>query len=238
MTKPPPIAFIDFCLRYGDRAILNGVTFHLEAGAIVALLGESGSGKTSLAQAVLGTLPAVAAVPGSVEYPDRAAISWIPQEPLTALHPLLRAREQVGEALRARGIHADPDEALRSAGLTDPRHWRAYPHQLSGGERQRVLIAQAIATRPTLLIADEPTASLDAPLQDEVLQLLANLRRERGMAILFITHNPLILRGFADRVLVLHGGKIVEEGSPDSILEHPVHPWTQSIAAALAHSCQ
>src|SRR5205814_3474443 len=159
-----------------------------------------------------------------------ATISFIQQDPAVSLNPVLRAGTQVSEVLRAhlqlnRGERKDRvEELLREVGFGNPnRIAHSYPHQLSGGERQRVVIAQAIACRPELIIADEPTSKLDSPLQADILQLMARIARTRGTALLWITHDPAILAGFADRIAVMHAGKIVECGDTSDVFARPTH---------------
>ena len=232
------------------RAIA-GVTFDLAAGEILGLLGESGSGKSTLAASLLRLLPTNADITGKVLLEEHdilcaqadelqrlrgGRISLIFQEPSLALHPTMRVGDQISEVLRAH-TNLDPSarhertfEVLRSVFASDvDRIASSYPHQLSGGQRQRVLIAQAIACRPAVLVADEPTSSLDAATQREILSLLRKLRDALGLAIIFITHNPALLPEFADRVLVLYAGKVAELGSARDVLFAPHHPYTQGL---------
>src|SRR5437016_11119684 len=212
---------------------LKGVSFRLMPGKIMGVLGESGSGKSTLAGSLVRLLPGNAYITrGTVQFegkdllrakPDQLQqvrgrrISLIFQEPSLALHPTMRAGEQVRQVLAAhssqgksglnegtRQVFAEvfPEEADRIS--------RSYPHQLSGGQRQRVLIAQAIVCGPSVVIADEPTASLDPATQMEILGVFRTLRERLGLAMIFITHNPALLSGFADRVMVLYSGQIVE----------------------------
>jgi oligopeptide/dipeptide ABC transporter ATP-binding protein len=165
-----------------------------------------------------------------------SGVSIIFQEPSLALHPTIRVGEQVGEVLRAHGMRDRRERGHRAREIlakvfsTDvERIFSSYPHELSGGQQQRVLIAQAIACEPALVIADEPTTSLDSPTQREILALFRSLRDTLGIAFIFITHNPALLAGFADRVLVLYGGKLAEVGPTRDVLSAPQHPYTQAL---------
>jgi len=234
---------------------LAGVNLALSPGEILGVLGESGSGKSTLAAALLNLLPPNGVIQsGSVVFENKnllrasprelqsirgARLSSIFQEPSLALHPTLRVSQQVSDILAAHSsltraaLREKTVDVLASTfGSEAPRIARSYPHELSGGQRQRVLIAQAIACQPALLIADEPTASLDPATQREILQLFRQIRDQLGLAILFITHNPLLLNAFADRILVLYAGRVIEIGPTEQILASPQHPYT----AALLHS--
>src|SRR5712692_3820346 len=231
---------------------LAGVSFQLMPGEILGVLGESGSGKSTLATSLLKLIPAngnisqgsiffegkdiLPASAGELERTRGKRISLVYQEPSVALHPTLRAGEQVFQVLAAH--ESAGKSALRKktrqvlASLLPKEADRisdSYPHQLSGGQRQRVLIAQAIACGPSLLIADEPTASLDSTTQKEILGVLRTLRDELGLAMIFITHNPALLAGFADRVLVLYGGRVAELGPAGTILSLPRHPYARAL---------
>lgn len=233
---------------------VKGVTFSVTRGETVALVGESGSGKSVTALSSVSLLPDSATVSGSIAYQgnemveaDAATlrsirgndISFIFQEPMTSLNPLHQLEKQIGESLalhqgltgakaRARII-----ELLTRVGIQDPEsRLSAYPHQLSGGQRQRVMIAMALANKPELLIADEPTTALDVTIQAQILELLAELKREEGLSMLFITHDLSIVRRFADRVCVMKDGEIVEAGAVSEIFANPQHPYTQKLLAA------
>jgi len=235
---------------------LAEVTLDIGRGEIIGILGESGSGKSTLALSILGMLPANTRVQGSIFFqthaqPRRdllqfdesewqairgAKISIIFQEPGLCLSPVMRVGAQIGEVLRAHrggktGSHQELVETLlRRVRLSDTdRVYRAYPHQLSGGELHRVVIAQALACSPELMIADEPTRSLDATLQAEVVDLLREINQKSGTAILFITHNPALLAGFANRVVVMYAGRIVEDGPAAQVFRRPLHPYTKAL---------
>lgn len=256
MTNPNPPALLeieDLVVGYGDRharPVLDGVTLALRPGEILGLIGETGSGKTTLARTVVGLVPARS---GRVAYAGaeltglasralrdfrRAGeMQYVFQDPLRALDPDLTAAESVAEPLAAAGVGdraeraARADRALRAVGL-EPTHGERVPAALSGGQRQRVLLARALVTEPRLLICDEPVSALDAANRNHVLRLLLNLRDESGIAVLVITHDLHSLSGVADRVAVLHEGRLVEHGPVREVLEAPQHPYTRRLLAA------
>ena len=231
---------------------LDGVSLSLRPREILGVLGESGSGKSTLAASLLRLLPPNGFIrQGQILFEgkdlllaDRAElerirggrISLIFQEPGVALHPTLRIGRQIEEVLRA---HDSPDAASRRERSQDAlssvfssdaeRIYSSYPHQLSGGQRQRAVIAQAIACHPSLLVADEPTASLDPATQSEILLLFRQFKEQLGLSLILITHNPGLLAGFADRVAVLYAGEIVELGPADAVLQQPQHPYTRAL---------
>ena len=235
---------------------VKGVSFTVGKGETVALVGESGSGKSVTALSTVSLLPEAAEVSGSITYngkqmvgADAASlrkirgndISFIFQEPMTSLNPLHTIEKQLGESL---ALHQElrGDEArrrtidlLNKVGIRDAQsRLSAYPHQLSGGQRQRVMIAMALANGPDLLIADEPTTALDVTIQAQILDLLADLKAREGLSLLFITHDLGIVRRIADRVCVMQGGEIVEQGATAAIFDAPAHPYTQKLLAAEA----
>ena len=233
------------------RPALCEIDFEIGPGEVVGVLGESGCGKSTLALSILGLLPARARVEGSIRFHNQdllqlsesrlrivqgAQISLIHQEPGLSLSPVIRVGEQISEVLRAhrpmkRILREQECKAmLREVQLAEvDRIYNAYPHQLSGGELHRVAIAQALICRPELVICDEPTSSLDVTIQAEILNLLRELKRKFGMALIFITHNPALLAGFADRVLVMYEGKIVEEGRVSQVFRRPLHSYTHEL---------
>ena len=235
---------------------VRGLSFDLHKGETVALVGESGSGKSVTALSVLQLLPyPVASHPGgSIMFEGQEMIgaskrtlhqirgnrvSMIFQEPMTALNPLHTVYKQIGEMLRLhKGLSAERTRArvlelLRLVGIPDPESRLAsYPHQLSGGQRQRVMIAMALANDPDLLIADEPTTALDVTIQAQILELLQELQKKLGMAILLITHDLGIVRRVAERVCVMTDGEIVENGATSEIFERPQHEYTRHLLAA------
>ena len=232
------------------------VSIDLRPGEVIGLIGESGSGKSTLAAAMLRLLPPGTESDGSIWFEDRdllkteehelrkvrgARIALIPQDPAVSLNPVIRVGDQISEVLRAhlemtrKQRRTRVEELLREVGFDDSaRIYAAYPHQLSGGQRQRVVIAQAMACRPALVIADEPTSKLDSPLQAQILAVLSDLIRRHGTALLWITHDPALLAGFADRIAVMYAGRIVEQGTTQEILRRPLHPYTQALVCLSA----
>lgn len=239
-----------------DLPALAGVSFQLQPGETLGVFGESGSGKSTLAAALLRLLPANGTIQkgavrfagedllqkrtGELEKIRGGSIGLIFQEPSMALHPTLRVGEQIRDVILA---HESMDRRAcerKALGILETlfsteakRIGNSYAHQLSGGQRQRVLLAQAIACCPSLLIADEPTASLDPTTQQEILGLLQAIQRQRSLAMILITHNPAILAGLADRVLVLYAGRVAETGSAQTVLASPQHPYTSALLQCL-----
>ena len=230
------------------------VSFSVNKGETVALVGESGSGKSVTALSTVGLLSDNAEVSGSVTYGGTQMvgaserdlrrirgndISFIFQEPMTSLNPLHTIEKQLAESLMLhQGLTGDAARArivelLGKVGIREAEsRLGAYPHQLSGGQRQRVMIAMALANGPELLVADEPTTALDVTIQAQILDLLADLKRAEGLSLLFITHDLGIVRRIADRVCVMQGGEIVEQGRTTEIFGNPRHPYTQKLLAA------
>jgi ABC-type glutathione transport system ATPase component len=241
----------DLTVRYGPEAAepaVDGVSFGLAEGESVGLVGESGAGKTTIGQALLGVLPPQARVSGSVRWRGRellgldeaewrgvrgAQIGIVFQEPALALNPVRRVGWQVAEVVRAhrpgssRRHRAEAEEALALVHAADL--YDAYPHELSGGQRQRVLLAQAIACRPALLVADEPTAFLDPVLEWQVLELVLELRAQLRVALLLVSHDLGSHAALADRLLVLHGGRLVESGTTEAVYRQPTHPYSRGL---------
>ena len=235
---------------------VKGVSFTLERGETLALVGESGSGKSVTALSTVSLLGDTAAVTGSVRYAGQQMIgapearlqkirgndiSFIFQEPMTSLNPLHTIEAQITESLALhQGLSGQAARArvldlLDKVGIRDAEsRLAAYPHQLSGGQRQRIMIAMALANGPDLLIADEPTTALDVTIQAQILDLLADLKRSEGLSLLFITHDLTIVQRIADRVCVMQGGEIVEQGPTANIFANPQHPYTQKLLAAHA----
>ena len=243
----------------GSRApvtAVDHVSFQLAAGETLGLVGESGSGKSVTAFSILRLVqPPGRIVGGRVLFEGRdllslpesemrqvrgARISLIFQEPMTALNPVMRVGDQIAEALTVHGL-ADAREAraravelLDAVKIADPaRRVRDYPHQLSGGMRQRVMIAIALACRPPLIIADEPTTALDVTIQAQVLELLRELKERFHLALLLITHDFGVIAEMADRVAVMYKGRIVETGPVRQILRQPAHDYTRALLAAV-----
>ena len=243
-----PLLDVDqLCIDFGSTRVVDGVSFAISPGEKFALVGESGSGKSVTALSVLRLLE-TARYEGAIRFGGEDLlrkterqmrgvrgrdIAMIFQEPMTALNPLYTIGNQIGEVLevheglsrqRARGRVI---ELLTRTGIPQPdKKIDAYPHQLSGGQRQRAMIAMALACRPKLLIADEPTTALDVTIQVQILALLDDLQREYGMAILFITHDLNLVRRFTHRVGVMEKGKLVEQGPTAEVFDHPQHPYT------------
>ncbi|MBM1633332.1 ABC transporter ATP-binding protein [Sulfitobacter mediterraneus] len=233
---------------------VKGVSFHVERGETVALVGESGSGKSVSALSTVALLGSSAEVSGSVTYDGQQMIgadeallrkvrgndiSFIFQEPMTSLNPLHTIEKQLAESLALHqglvGVAARDRilELLDKVGINDAQsRLGAYPHQLSGGQRQRVMIAMALANKPDVLIADEPTTALDVTIQAQILDLLKDLKDSEGMGLLFITHDLGIVRRIADRVCVMQNGEIVEQGPTKEIFDAPQHPYTIKLLSA------
>ena len=238
----------------GPAPALRAVSFTLERGATLGLIGESGCGKSMTALALMGLLPDGAQVEGSIRFEGRELagldddtlcalrgdrIAMVFQEPMTALNPLHPVGRQIAEPLRlhkgldAAAARAEALRLLERVQLPNARsRLDAYPHQLSGGQRQRVVIAIALACGPDLLIADEPTTALDTTVQREVLDLLDELRRNTGMALLLISHDLDVMAARVERLAVMYGGSIVESGPTQQVFERRAHPYTRALFAA------
>ncbi|MGR3481116.1 ABC transporter ATP-binding protein [Salipiger marinus] len=240
------------------RFAVEDVSFDLRRGQILCVVGESGSGKSVTANTLLGLLPrAMKTTAGSITLEGREVIgmgaedlrdlrgrvvSMIFQDPLSALNPLMTVGAQVDEAMAAHGI-GTPDTRrtstialLQEVGLPDPAlMYHQYPFRLSGGQRQRVMIAMALALEPTILIADEPTTALDVTTQAQILTLIRDIQRRKGMSVMFITHDFGVVAEIADSVVVMEKGHVVEEGPADRVLRAPRHEYTQRLIAAVPH---
>ena len=254
MTEPI-LDVEDLTVRVGSLEVVHQVSFTLEAGQRTGLIGESGSGKTLTALAIMGLLPEGLFATGRVIYRGRDLLAMserelcrirgdrmamIFQEPMTALNPVMKIGEQVAEPLRlhrrlpGRQARLAALEALERVRLPDAAEkMHAYPHQLSGGQRQRALIAMATACSPDLLVADEPTTALDVTVQAQILDLLVGLVQEEASTLLLITHDLPVVANVCQRVLVLYGGHIVEEGSVDEVFGRPRHPYTRALLDAI-----
>lgn len=249
MTKPL-LDVRGLSVAFQGRPVVHGIDFSVAVGEKLALVGESGSGKTVSALSLLRLVQG-ADVAGHAEFEGTDlltlserqlqalrgdAVSFVFQEPMTALNPLYPVGSQIAEVLQLkRGM--SPAEAgrevvalLASTGIPEPeRRASAYPHQLSGGQRQRAMIAMALASRPRLLVADEPTTALDVTVRGQILDLLDRLQREHGMGVLMITHDLNLVRRFADRVAVMEQGRIVEQGKVSEVFQQPTHPYTRRL---------
>ncbi len=251
-----------FRTRGGELTAVRDIDLTIDAGETLALVGESGSGKSVTSLSVMRLLtPNVGSIAaGSIRLRDRHGvisdlatlddrhmreirggdIGMVFQEPMSSLNPVLTIGDQIAEPIR---IHRGADRAkamreavtlLESVGIPDAgRRVRQYPHELSGGMRQRATIAMALACNPVLLIADEPTTALDVTIQAQILELMQRLQRERGMAILFVTHNLGVVAEIAHRVAVMYAGRIVEEGPTEAVFRNPRHPYTRGLLASM-----
>ena len=246
---------VDFRTMDGVVHAVEGVDLEIAAGETVAIVGESGSGKSTTAMAIIGLLAGGGRVAaGSIRLDGRDIahaseselrgirgrdVGLVPQDPMSNLNPVAKIGTQVAETLLAHGlatrqnVSAKVVDALKAAGLPDPeRRARQYPHEFSGGMRQRALIAIGLACKPRLLIADEPTSALDVTVQRTILDQIGQMTRELGTAVLLITHDLGLAAERAERVVVMHRGKVVEQGAARRILEDPQHPYTQSLVKA------
>jgi oligopeptide/dipeptide ABC transporter ATP-binding protein len=243
---------------HGPVPAVEGVSFAIERGETVGIVGESGSGKSVTFLSILGLLPTPPArIAGGAALfdgedllaADRRAlrsvrgrrIAMVFQDPMTALNPYLRVGLQIAEGmelhlgLTRRAALARAGTLLERVGIPDPgRRLHDYPHQLSGGMRQRVMLAIALACDPELLVADEPTTALDVTVQAQILDLLRSLSRERGMSVALVSHDLGVVAGLAARVLVMYGGRIVEEAPVDALFKDPRHPYTRGLLGAVA----
>ena len=259
-TSEPLLSICDLSIAFGHGArevlAVDRVSFDIRKGETMALVGESGSGKSITALSVMKLLPYPAAhhPSGSIKFQGRELLTMseqqirdvrgnditiIFQEPMTSLNPLHTIEKQIREilmlhqGLNASAARAKIIELLGQVGIPDPAgRLGSYPHQLSGGQRQRVMIAMALANKPDLLIADEPTTALDVTVQAQILKLLKDIQTQLGMSMLFITHDLGIVRKLADRVCVMQRGKIVEQGEVERVFTAPEHPYTRALLAA------
>ena len=255
---------VTYRTAHGAAAVLDDVSLEVRPGEIVGLVGETGCGKTTLAKAVLGTLPQHQAriVAGEVHVDgidmlqDAAAarhargriVTLVPQDPYASLNPLFRIGTQIIDLMR----HTAPAETRRLFGRRRRRYEEAalamlaalhlpngaevmnqYPHQLSGGQRQRVMMAMALLPQPRIIIADEPTAALDASVQAQVLHLLRSIAEERGVGVLFTTHNLGAAWEVCDRIVVMHAGRVVESAGRDAFFARPLHPYAQQLLSSM-----
>jgi microcin C transport system ATP-binding protein len=253
MTTTPLLEVRDLSVSFAGTEVVHGIDFSMAPGERVALVGESGSGKTVSALSLL-RLVANAKLGGQALFkgqdllampePELRAlrgrdIAMIFQEPMTALNPLMTVGDQIAEVLALKTALSNTQmaqkviELLAETGIPEPaRRARAFPHQLSGGQRQRVMIAMALACQPKLLLADEPTTALDVSLRGQILELLVRLQQSHGMAVLLITHDLNLVRRFADRIIVMENGSVVEQGSTPEVFAKPQHAYTQRLIAS------
>jgi oligopeptide/dipeptide ABC transporter ATP-binding protein len=241
----------------GAVTVVDGVDYSVRPGEVFGIAGESGSGKTMSMLALLGLLPEGAVVQGSARFADTDLlripqrqlrdisgrdVAMVFQDPMTSLHPMLSVGRQLTEHIQqhlgvgGRAAEQRAVEVLGDVRIPDPvSAVRAYPHQFSGGMRQRIAIAIALACRPKLLIADEPTTALDVTVQAGILRLLDQLRRDHGLAVVLITHDLGVMSSIADRVSIFYAGRVVESGTRVDVLQRPRHPYTRALLDALPH---
>ena len=244
----------EFKTHAGPLRAVNEVSFTLPRGRVLAIIGESGSGKSALLRTILGIQPSSARIWGEIflngadllslsprqrEDLRGGAISMVFQDPMTALDPIYTVGQQLVETIRRHSsmnrqdAHARAKELLELVQIPSPeRRLKAYPFELSGGMRQRVVIAMALASTPSLLLADEPSTALDVTIQGRILRLLASLQRQLGMSVIFVTHDLAVAAQIADEVIVMYAGRIVETGPIGDIVHAPAHPYTRGLLAA------
>ena len=247
---------VSFRVEEGMVRAVDGVSFELRAGEVLAVVGESGSGKSVTAMSLMGLTRGpnsqieghaslngtdlIAASEDELRKVRAAQMAMIFQDPMTSLNPVYRVGDQITEQIHAHE-NVSKDEAnrravelLESVGIPDaPERVRAYPHEFSGGMRQRAMIAMALSLSPEILIADEPSTALDVTIQAQILRLLERLNRDRGLAVILITHDLGVVAEIADRILVMYGGRIVESGTLDQIFYDPQHPYTWGLLGSV-----
>lgn len=264
MSTPPPILEVQqlttvFGRDEGNFRAVDEASFVLPAGQTLGLVGESGSGKSMTASSILRLVPAPGRIVGGrVLFEGRdlltlderemqavrgRRIGMVFQDAGAALNPVFSIGDQLGETLRVHGVRGRAEVSRRVAELLDAvripdaaRRVRDYPHQLSGGLRQRAMIALALAGRPTLLIADEPTTALDVTVQAQILDLLRDLRRQLSLSLLLITHDLGVLASMADRVAVMQAGRVVEQADIHDLFRNPSHPYTRDLLASVSRA--
>ena len=246
---------ISFRTPSGLVRAVRGVSFSLAPGETLAIVGESGSGKSVTCKAAMGILPGNAVIDGGeilvdgkdlLHLPEREfcklrgrKIAMVFQDPLSSLNPIMRVGKQLTEVMRLSGVPAAEAtkralSLLAEVGISEPeRRYRQYPFELSGGMRQRIVIAIALAANPDILICDEPTTALDVTIQAQILELLSRLKRDRGLSMIFITHDLGVVANIADRIAVMYAGKIVEEGTAEEIFYAPAHPYTWALLSSM-----
>ncbi len=262
MTAVEPVLAVSnltthFNTQDGVVHAVNGVSFELRPGELLGVVGESGSGKSVTMMSLLRLIPMPPGeiVEGSATFEDvdlieleddelreirGGKIGFIFQDPMTSLNPVLTVGRQIGESLvrhtgiSKRAAREPAAKLLEMVGIPDPeQRLKSYPHELSGGMRQRVMIAMALACSPKVIIADEPTTALDVTIQAQIIEEVKNLRQELGTAVVWITHDLAVVAGLADRVMVMYGGKVVEEAKVHDLYADPRHPYTQGLLASL-----
>ena len=249
---------IELSAREGMLTVVDDVSLYLNAGETLSIVGESGSGKSMTALGIMGLLPPIGRIAqGRILFEGRDLaqmddvalrgirgnqIGMIFQEPMTSLNPVYTVGEQIAEVLRVHQKMPQNAAWARAVELMDAvripnakRRVSTYPHEMSGGQRQRVMIAMALACRPKILIADEPTTALDVTVQAEIFDLMRELARETGTATILITHDMGVVAEMADRVVVMYRGQKVEDGAVDTVIDRPQHPYTRTLIGSVPH---
>ncbi|MGC2301017.1 MAG: ABC transporter ATP-binding protein [Acidobacteriaceae bacterium] len=255
-SRKPLLSIEQLTIAFRGRPVVRELSLTIQPGEVLGLVGESGSGKSVTSLAILGLVESAAEVRGSIRFDGEELLTLRPeamrryrgrriamifQEPMTALNPVMQVGRQIAEAIEThqptltrREVRNAVIANLQAVALPDPeKRYTDYPHQFSGGQRQRILIAMALANRPQLLIADEPTTALDVTVQAQVLKLLRDLQQQFGLAILFISHDLAVVAEVADRVAVMRHGWLLEQGSREQIFHTPRHPYTRSLLGAV-----
>ncbi|HEY2002321.1 MAG TPA: ABC transporter ATP-binding protein [Acidobacteriaceae bacterium] len=255
-SRKPLLSIEELTIAFRGKPVVRELNLAIQPGEVLGLVGESGSGKSVTSLAILGLVESAAEVRGSIRFDGEELLTLRPeamrryrgrriamifQEPMTALNPVMQVGRQIAEAIEThqptltrREVRKAVIANLQAVALPDPeKRYTDYPHQFSGGQRQRILIAMALANRPQLLIADEPTTALDVTVQAQVLKLLRDLQQQFGLAMLFISHDLAVVAEVADRVAVMRHGWLLEQGSREQIFHTPRHPYTRSLLGAV-----
>jgi peptide/nickel transport system ATP-binding protein len=255
-SRKPLLSIEELTIAFRGKPVVRELSLAIQPGEVLGLVGESGSGKSVTSLAILGLVESAAEVRGSIRFDGEELLTLRPeamrryrgrriamifQEPMTALNPVMQVGRQIAEAIEThqptltrREVRKAVIANLQAVALPDPeKRYTDYPHQFSGGQRQRILIAMALANRPQLLIADEPTTALDVTVQAQVLKLLRDLQQQFGLAMLFISHDLAVVAEVADRVAVMRHGWLLEQGSREQIFHTPRHPYTRSLLGAV-----
>ena len=255
-SRKPLLSIEQLTIAFRGKPVVRELSLAIQPGEVLGLVGESGSGKSVTSLAILGLVESAAEVRGSIRFDGEELLTLRPeamrryrgrriamifQEPMTALNPVMQVGRQIAEAIEThqptltrREVRNAVIANLQAVALPDPeKRYSDYPHQFSGGQRQRILIAMALANRPQLLIADEPTTALDVTVQAQVLKLLRDLQQQFGLAMLFISHDLAVVAEVADRVAVMRHGWLLEQGSREQIFHTPRHPYTRSLLGAV-----
>jgi peptide/nickel transport system ATP-binding protein len=255
-SRKPLLSIEQLTIAFRGKPVVRELSLAIQPGEVLGLVGESGSGKSVTSLAILGLVESAAEVQGSIRFDGEELLTLRPeamrryrgrriamifQEPMTALNPVMQVGRQIAEAIEThkptltrREVRNAVIANLQAVALPEPeKRYTDYPHQFSGGQRQRILIAMALANRPQLLIADEPTTALDVTVQAQVLKLLRDLQQQFGLAMLFISHDLAVVAEVADRVAVMRHGWLLEQGSREQIFHTPRHPYTRSLLGAV-----